>query len=143
MILIDLAAYAHDTNAQMEEVLTLNSFYHPREHDQEGHAHSGPHDGSDHARGHEGHEAYGYDASHSGHAGHAAPAEHVDYQPEDASQGTGAEPPAPDSEYSDKDFGLYQVLLAVERGELSPEDAARKLEELEAGGREEGGAGPI
>jgi hypothetical protein len=38
---------------------------------------------------------------------------------------------------------LYQVLLAVERGELSPEDAARKLEELEAGGREEGGQGTI
>jgi hypothetical protein len=27
---------------------------------------------------------------------------------------------------------VYGVLLAVERGELSPQDAARKLEELEA-----------
>ncbi|HVF99801.1 MAG TPA: hypothetical protein VND68_08175 [Chloroflexia bacterium] len=143
MILIDLAAYAHDTNAQIEEVLTLNSFYHPREHDQEGHAHSGPHDGTAHARGPEGHETYGHDAGHAGHSGHPAPAQHVGPQPEDAPQGTGAEPPAPGSEYSDRDLGLYQVLLAVERGELSPEDAARKLEELEAGGREEGGQGTI
>jgi hypothetical protein len=38
---------------------------------------------------------------------------------------------------------VYQVLLAVERGELSPEDAARKLEDLEATGQGGGGPGPI
>ena len=115
----------------------MNSFYHPREHDQEGHTHPGPHHGSDHVYGHEGH---GDDA---GHAAHVAPAERSGYQPGAESQGAGAAPTQPGPEYSDKDLGVYQVLLAVERGELSPEDAARKLEDLEANGQGGGGPGSI
>jgi hypothetical protein len=130
----------------LEEVLTMNSFYHPREHDQEGHAHSRPYDASSLTNGHEGHQANGGDSWHTeqtDHTPHVAHAEHSSYRPENAAQGTGAEPPVQGPEYPDKDLGLYQVLLAVERGELSPEDAARKLEELEAGGKVEGGPGPI
>jgi hypothetical protein len=131
LILIDLAAYAHDTNAQMEEALTMNSFYHPREHDQEDHVPSAWDDSSAHAEGQEGHEA---------HAGHG---EHPGYQTGHSAQGPDAEATAQSPGYSDRDLSVYQVLLAVERGELSPEDAARKLEELEASGDMEGGSGLI
>ncbi len=33
--------------------------------------------------------------------------------------------------YSERDLDVYSVLVAVERGELSVEDAARRLEELD------------
>ena len=140
MILIDLAAYAHDTNAQMEEVLTMNSFYHPREHDQEDHVHSAQHRGADYAQGHAGH------AGHEEHEGHTGRAEHTQdagYQATGTAQEPDAAPTPQSSEYSGNDLDMYQVLLAVERGELSPEDAARKLEELETSGQQESGSGVI
>lgn len=37
---------------------------------------------------------------------------------------------APDA-YTGKDLEMYRVLLAVERGELSPAEAARKLDDLD------------
>ena len=120
----------------------MNSFYHPREHEREANTHFAPHDGSHHADGHEGRDGHEAQGDVAGGAGHVVPAWYAGNQPDDASQGSGVEPATQSPEHSDREQDLYQVLLAVERGELSPEDAARKLEEMEASGQQEGGAGP-
>jgi hypothetical protein len=62
---------------------------------------------------------------------------------DDAPQAQADEPAAGNPQYSGKDLDLYRVLLAVERGELSVEDAARRLEELEAASPQQTNSGPI
>ena len=124
----------------------MNSFYHPRERGQEDHEQSGQYGGLNDAHAQEGHgasESYAGDTGHAEHEGHAEYATHNVNQANETTQGTAAEPPAQNAALSDKDLGVYQVLLAVERGELSPEDAARKLEELEASGPGDANPGPI
>ena len=124
MILINIAAYAHDSKAQMEEMLTMDSHYHPREHDHAHDAHHDHRDRSDHACPHPFTPiAYSEDEEHNFHAGDEG---------NDVIQAPGDEPNAEGPQYSGTDLDVYGVLLAVERGELSPQDAARKLEELEA-----------
>jgi hypothetical protein len=124
LILIDIAAYAHDTKAQMEEMLTMDSHNHPREHDHVNDVHPGHRDASDHGCPHPftpvaytGDEMHNFNAAHEGN---------------DVAQEPGDELSAQGPHYSGTDRDVYGVLLAVERGELSPQDAARKLEELEA-----------
>jgi hypothetical protein len=51
-------------------------------------------------------------------------------------------PPAPEHAYTGTELEIYQTLLAVERGELSPEQAALRLDDIEARSREGQGQGP-
>ena len=142
MILIDLAAYAHDTEAHMEEMLTMNSYYHPREHD---HADDAHFEHADHS-GHSGHHPdtrYAHEQHHTGVSNYEQPG--IDTGHEAGGVAGAAEQPAAEQWTSEpgSDQDLYQVLLAVERGELSAEDAARKLEELESVSSPQEGEGLI
>lgn len=140
MILIDLAAYANDTLAQMEEIQAMNSFYHLHEYDHKDNMsinHRGPRDHSRLSR----RRHFGYTAGaggngihdhaheqHADHPDHAITSEHDPAQ--DESQA--ADPPvSSELTYSGREMDVYQVLVAVERGEITAQDAARKLEELE------------
>ncbi len=114
----------------------MNSYYHPRdyEHKDETHRHKAPTYGGRQVvyRGYGG-EAPGQEAravyvEHAGHDG--APA-----------RGAGEEQEGEGAPFSEKDLDVYRVLVAVERGELSAQDAARKLEELEDASAGEGNAG--
>lgn len=130
MILIDLAAYAHDTKAQMEEMLTMNNYYHPREHDHGDDAHFEHADHSDHV-GHHSDASFAHDQHPMDVSNYEGQLAATDHESEEAAEEPNAGQGPSDAEYPDSDRGLYQVLLAVERGELSAEDAARKLEALE------------
>lgn len=143
MILINLAAYAHDTQAQMEEIHTMNSFYHLREYDhkenmsfnhrgQRDHSrlsrrrHFGPQAGAG-GNGSNGVHDHAHE-QHTEHTGHATDHE----QAPTAEDGSAAEPPvSSELTYSGREMDVYQVLVAVERGEISAQEAARKLEEME------------
>lgn len=73
--------------------------------------------------------------------GYYQPGEH---QPEEDATQRPAEAPGTEGQgYSGKDLDLYHVLLAVERGELSVEEAARRLEALEGASPRESGWEPI
>ncbi len=110
----------------------MNSYYHPREHDQDSHDYAHAHPGAPSA----------YVESHSGTYGHEEHAAHTEYEGNDALQGQNDEQATQDSQYSEKELDMFRVLVAVERGELSAHDAARKLEELEAPGQGEGNSEP-
>jgi hypothetical protein len=122
----------------MEEIQTMNSYYHPRdyEHKDETHRHKAPtyHGRQVVYRGGDG-QAPGQEvrAVYVEHAGH-------DSIP---TQGAGEEQPGEGAPFSEKDLDVYRVLVAVERGELSAQDAARKLEELEDASPGEDNAGRI
>jgi hypothetical protein len=117
VIHIDIAAYVHDTRSQMEETQTMNSYYHPREHD---HEHK--------------------DEAHCPH-NHGLPVMPIadipgdvqgQHSGDDTAHGMGDVHDVDGSPRTGKDQDVYRVLVAVERGELSVQDAARQLEELEA-----------
>ncbi|HEX8229027.1 MAG TPA: hypothetical protein VF826_06910 [Chloroflexia bacterium] len=130
MIQIDLAAFVQDTRSHMEEIQTMNSYYRPRDHEHKNEAryqkapalHATP----------VAYSGYGGQAAeHEAHAGHAAHSGHSEHHGGDQAQEAGEEQPGEGAPFSEKDLDLYRVLVAVERGELSAQDAARKLEELE------------
>ncbi|MEA2572763.1 MAG: hypothetical protein QOH93_61 [Chloroflexia bacterium] len=118
MIHIELASYAHDLRSQMEEMQTMNSYYHPREHDDTG----------DERHEHCSH-SHSFPATPMAYTGSYEDSNHA------AREGDGSHPGSDVSRSNvtpnDMDSALYRVLVAVERGELSAEDAARKLEEME------------
>ena len=104
----------------------MNSYYHPRdyEHKDEAYRHKAP--------------TYGVGRVASrGSGGQApcqqAPAVYMEHAGHDTvpTQGAGEEQAGDGVPFSEKDLDVYRVLVAVERGELSAQDAARKLEELE------------
>ncbi len=66
-----------------------------------------------------------------------------DRDAEGATNRSAEEPGAEGLDYSGKDLDVYHVLLALERGELSVEDAARRLEELETASPREANGGSI
>lgn len=122
----------------MEEIQTMNSYYHPRdfEHKEETHRHKSPtYPGRRVVN-----RSYGGQApEQEAHAVYVERAGH-DSVP---TQGEGEEQAGEGAPFSEKDLDLYRVLVAVERGELSAQDAARKLEELEVASSGEDNTGLI
>ncbi len=100
----------------------MNSYYHPRDHEHrhEGHSHEAPLFRNRPIR-------------------YRGLRVHTLHDAEDQSQGASESQNHEGVPVSDKDLDVYRVLVAVERGELSPEDAARKLEELDQSSRQADG----
>ncbi len=119
MIQIDLAAFTHDMKSHMEELQTMNSYYHPRDHEHRHERHS--------------HEAPLFRNRPIRYRGLRVRTLQGE---EDHSQGASESQAHEGLPVDDKDLDVYRVLVAVERGELSPEDAARKLEELDESSRQ-------
>lgn len=114
----------------------MNSYYHPRdyEHKDETHRQKSPT-----YPGRRGvYRGYGGQA-----AGQEALAVYVEHAGHDGlpTEGAGEEQAGDGAPLSEKDLDVYRVLVAVERGELSAQDAARKLEELEDASGGEGNGG--
>ncbi len=103
----------------------MNSYYHPRdyEHKDETHRHKAP--------------TYGgrqvvYRGSGGQAPGQESRAVYVEHAGQDGGPThAGEEQAGEGAPFSEKDLDVYRVLVAVERGELSAQDAARKLEEME------------
>ena len=95
----------------------MNSYYHPRDHEKK-----------DQARCH---DPYPLPASPVAYNGYGVQSPAYASHDGDPAQGATGEQSGEGSPYSEKDLDVYRVLVAVERGELSVEDAARRLEELD------------
>ena len=119
-MLIDLGAFTLYVTSQHEEMLCMNS---DAEHAGQPHSHETHLAHAEHDR-----TAGGADAWHS---------EHGDSDHRDSPGLTHVEHSYSDAEekpaFSGKEMEMYRVLLAVERGEVSAEEAGRQLEALESG----------
>lgn len=115
----------------------MNSYYHPRdyEHKDETHRHTAP----TYRRRQVVYRGYGGEAPTQ--EVRAVYVEHAG--PDSVPTQAGEEQADEGAPFSEKDLDVYRVLVAVERGELSAQDAARKLEELEDASAGEDNAGQI